>query len=84
MCGHRELLLIPGVAPLLVSPLVARLPYGMSILGLILLLRAQGFDYAEAGLVTAASGISMGVAALCSAAWSTASGRRGCCLSLRR
>jgi len=63
MRRYRELLRIPGVAPLLVVAFVARLPFGMSILSLILLLRAEGFDYAEAGLVTAASGISIGVAA---------------------
>jgi len=40
-----------------------RLPYGMNILALILLLRAAGFDYAEVGIVTAASGLSVGLAA---------------------
>ena len=63
MRRYRELLRIPGVAPLLVVAWLARLPYGMSILSLILLRRAEGFDYAEAGLVTAALGISIGVAA---------------------
>ena len=29
----------------------------MNILALILLLRAEGFDYAEVGIVTAASGL---------------------------
>ncbi len=60
---YRELLRIPGVTPLLVAAFVARLPYGMFALALILLLRAEGFDYAAIGLVTAASGLSIGVAA---------------------
>ena len=42
---------------------LGRLPYGMNILALILLLRAAGFDYAEVGIVTAASGLSVGLAA---------------------
>ena len=60
---YRELLAIPGVPPLLVAAFVARLPYGMFALALILLLRAQGIDYAAIGIVTAASGFSVGVAA---------------------
>ncbi len=60
---YRELLSIPGVPPLLVAAFVARLPYGLFALALILLLRAQGFDYAAIGIVTAASGFSVGVAA---------------------
>jgi MFS family permease len=35
----------------------------MNILAVILLLRAAGFDYAEVGIITAASGLSVGVAA---------------------
>jgi MFS family permease len=60
---YRELLSIPGVPPLLIAAFVARLPYGLFALALILLLRAQGFDYAAIGVVTAASGFSIGVAA---------------------
>ena len=60
---YRELLSIPGVAPLMLASFVARLEYGMFVLALILLLRAQGFDYAAIGIVTAASGLSVGVAA---------------------
>ena len=54
---------LPGVAPLMLAAFVGRLPYGMNILALILLLRAAGFDYAEVGIITAASGLSVGVAA---------------------
>ena len=39
MRRYRELLRIPGVAPLLLAAGAARLPYGMFLLGLILLLR---------------------------------------------
>ena len=60
---YRELLSIPGVPPLLIAAFVARLPYGLFALALILLLRAEGFDYAAIGVVTAASGFSVGVAA---------------------
>ena len=60
---YRELLRVPGVAPLLLAAFVARLPYGVFSLALILLLRAAGFDYAEVGIVAAASGLSAGVAA---------------------
>ena len=60
---YRELLSIPGVPRLLIAAFVARLPYGLFALALILLLRAEGFDYAAIGVVTAASGFSVGVAA---------------------
>jgi MFS family permease len=58
---YLELLRIPGVSPLMLWAFVARLPYGLFALALILLLRAQGFDYAAIGIVTAASGLSVGV-----------------------
>jgi MFS family permease len=60
---YLELLRIPGVTPLLLAAFVARLPYGLFALALILLLRAQGLDYAAIGIVTAASGLSVGVSA---------------------
>jgi len=60
---YREILRFPGVAPLMLAAFVGRLPYGMNILAAILLLRAAGFDYAEVGIVTAASGLSVGAAA---------------------
>jgi MFS family permease len=60
---YLELLRIPGVTPLLLAAFVARLPYGVFALALILLLRAEGFGYAEIGIVAAASGLSIGVAA---------------------
>ncbi len=47
----------------MLAAFVGRMPYGMNILAVILLLRAAGFDYAEVGIVTAASGLSVGLAA---------------------
>jgi MFS family permease len=60
---YLELLRIPGVTPLLLAAFVARLPYALFALALILLLRAQEFDYAAIGVVTAAAGLSVGVSA---------------------
>jgi MFS family permease len=60
---YRELLAIPGVRRLMLAAFVGRLPYGMSVVSLILLLRAHGFGYAAVGVVTAASAFSIGVAA---------------------
>ena len=60
---YLELLRLPGVTPLLLAAFVARLPYGVFALALILLLRAEGFGYASIGIVAAASGLSVGVAA---------------------
>jgi MFS family permease len=60
---YRDLLRTPGVAPLMLAAFVGRMPYGMNILAVILLLRAAGFDYAEVGIITAASGLSVGLAA---------------------
>jgi MFS family permease len=60
---YRDLLRTPGLAPLMLAVSFGRLPYGMNILAVILLLRAAGFDYAEVGIVTAASGLSVGLAA---------------------
>ena len=39
---YRDLLRIPGVAPLMLAAFVGRMPYGMNILAVILLLRAAG------------------------------------------
>lgn len=60
---YVELLRIQGVTPLLLAAFVARLPYGLFALALILMLRAHGFGYAAIGVVAAASGLSVGVAA---------------------
>ena len=60
---YRELLRIPGLAALMAAAFIGRLPFGMSVLSLILLLRAHDFDYAAVGVVTAAAGFSVGFSA---------------------
>ena len=63
MKRYLDLIRTPGVPPLLVAAAIGRLPYGMSILALVLLLRAEGFSYAEVGIVTAAEGLALGLTA---------------------
>jgi MFS family permease len=63
MRRYLDLIRTPAVAPLLAAGAIGRLPYGMNILALILLLRAEGFSYAEVGIVTGASGLAIGAAA---------------------
>jgi MFS family permease len=60
---YLDLLRAPGAAPLLAAAAVGRLPYGMNVLALILLLRAQGVAYAEVGVITGASGLAVGATA---------------------
>lgn len=63
MRRYLDLIRAPGVAPLLVAGAIGRLPYGMNILALILVLRAEGFSYAEVGVVSGASGLAVGLTA---------------------
>jgi MFS family permease len=60
---YVDLLRAPGVAHLIAASTVGRLPYGMNVLALILLLRAEGFSYAEVGIVTGAAGLAVGLTA---------------------
>jgi MFS family permease len=60
---YLDLLRAPGVAPLIAASTVGRLPYGMNVLALILLLRAEGHSYAEVGIVTGAAGLAVGLTA---------------------
>jgi MFS family permease len=60
---YLELLRTPGVTPLLLWAFLARMPYAVFSLALILLLRSEGFEYAAVGIVLAASGLSVGVSA---------------------
>jgi MFS family permease len=60
---YLDLIRTPGVAPLLVAGALARLPYGMYVLALVLLLRAEGFSFAEVGVVGGASGAAVGLTA---------------------
>ena len=63
MSRYLDLVRAPGVAPLVVASAIGRLPYGMNILALILLLRAEGLSYAEVGIVSGASGLALGASA---------------------
>jgi MFS family permease len=60
---YLDLFRTPGVAPLLVAGAIGRLPYGMSILAMVLLLRAEGLSYAEVGIVSGAGGLAVGLTA---------------------
>jgi MFS family permease len=60
---YLDLLRAPGVARLIAASTVGRLPYGMNVLALILLLRAEGHSYAEVGIVTGAAGLAVGLTA---------------------
>ncbi len=55
--SYRELLGAPTVGRFVSWGLVARLPIGMTALSFILLIRADGGSYAEAGLVSAAEAL---------------------------
>ncbi len=55
--NYRELLAPPAVSRLVGSGLIARLPIGMTALAFILLIRAEGGSYADAGIVSAAEAI---------------------------
>jgi MFS family permease len=60
---YLDLVRAPGAARLIAATAIGRLPYGMNLLALILLLRAEGFAYAEVGVITGASGLAIGAAA---------------------
>lgn len=60
---YRELFARPYAASLFVWSIVARMPYAMAPLSLVLLVRGTGAGYGEAGLVVAASSIAVAVGA---------------------
>ncbi len=60
---YRELFANPYAGALLGWSIVARLPTGMAALALVLLVRATGAGYGEAGLVAAAYGVAVAVGA---------------------
>ena len=60
---YRELFANPYAGSLLAWSIVARLPTGMAALGLVLLVRATGAGYGEAGLVAASYGVAVAVGA---------------------
>lgn len=58
---YFDLLRAPGAPRLIGAAAIGRLPYGMNVLALIFLLRAQGVSFAEVGAITGASGLAVGV-----------------------
>jgi len=60
---YRELFANPYAGSLLAWSIVARLPNGMAVLGLVLLVRATGAGYGQAGLVAAAYGVAVAIGA---------------------
>ncbi len=61
--GYGSLVAAPGASAVILWGLVARVPIGMTALGLVLLVRGTGGSYADAGIITAANGIAIAVAA---------------------
>jgi MFS family permease len=59
MRAYLDLMRMPGARPLLVGGTIGRIPYGMEVVAMILLLRAADFSYAEVGLVTGIGGVTM-------------------------
>jgi hypothetical protein len=59
---YRDLLRRPGVARLLGSATLGRLPFGMAGLAILLLVRDGGGSYAAAGLAAGAYGLGLGLA----------------------
>jgi MFS family permease len=60
MRRYLELMRLPDVKALLATAWIARLPFGINILALILLLRAEGISYAGVGVVTGTLGLAIG------------------------
>jgi MFS family permease len=60
MRRYLDLFRLADVKALLASAFIARLPFGINILALILLLRAEDFSYAHVGIVTGALGLAVG------------------------
>jgi MFS family permease len=56
---YLDLIRAPGAGPLLIGGTIGRIPYGMEVVAIILLLRAAGLSYAEVGLVTGIGGVTM-------------------------
>jgi MFS family permease len=59
---QRAVLATPRVKATVAAALVGRLPFGMTALGIILLLRADGRSYALAGVVDGAYAVGVGLA----------------------
>ena len=63
LARYRELFANPHAAALLAWSIVARLPTGMAALSLVLLVRATGAGYGEAGFVAASYAVAVAIGA---------------------
>jgi MFS family permease len=57
--AYLDLMRAPGAAPLLIGGTIGRIPYGMEVVAIILLLRAAELSYAEVGVVTGIGGVTL-------------------------
>src|SRR4051812_15062330 len=61
--GYGALLSVPGVRPVILWGLLARVPFGMSVLAMVFMVRATGGSYADAGIVTGANTVAVALGA---------------------
>jgi MFS family permease len=61
--GYGALLAMAGVRPVILWGLVARVPFGMSVLAMVFMVRATGGSYADAGIVTGANTVAVALGA---------------------
>jgi MFS family permease len=76
MAGYRELLRTPGVARIIAAQLTARLPNGMTSLGILLHIEQITGSYGAAGLVLAATSVGQAIAGPVTSRWMGAWGMR--------
>jgi MFS family permease len=76
MSGYRELLRTPGVARIIAAQLTARLPNGMTSLGILLHIEQITGSYGAAGLVLAATSVGQAIAGPVTSRWMGAWGMR--------
>src|SRR4051794_41784581 len=55
--GYGALLSVPGGRPVILWGLLARVPFGMSVLAMVFMVRATGGSYAAARIVTRAKNL---------------------------
>lgn len=69
VAGYRDLLRTPGVGRIIAAQLTARLPSGMTSLGILLHVEQQTGSYGAAGLVLAATSVGQAVAGPVTSRW---------------
>lgn len=69
VAGYRDLLRTPGVGRIIAAQLTARLPSGMTSLGVLLHVEQQTGSYGAAGLVLAATSVGQAVAGPVTSRW---------------